>query len=208
MNRTVSNRPYHHGDLRDAILHRAAEIVGEEGIEALSLRAIARDLGVSHAAPNRHFKTKAELLSALAATAWFYAREVTLAAAEAVETDNPYIRLNAMGRGFLGWALDNRALFTALMHPDVARYAYDELEEAKQEFMEAIRRVVIETQQHGRHPDVDPSVLTLYTNSVPFGIAALLRDNYHFHIDDERDQETLIAELIELVVPVRQFAQV
>ena len=62
---------YHHGNLRDEILTRAAEIVGEDGIEALSLRRIARDLGVSHGAPNRHFKTKAELLAELGAEAWF-----------------------------------------------------------------------------------------------------------------------------------------
>ena len=43
--------PYHHGDLKAAVLKRSADIISEKGIEALSLRAVARDLGVSHGAP-------------------------------------------------------------------------------------------------------------------------------------------------------------
>ena len=57
-----TERGYHYGDLKDAILVRAAEIIGDAGIEALSLRGIARDLGVSHGAPNRHFESKSALL--------------------------------------------------------------------------------------------------------------------------------------------------
>ena len=58
----TETRSYHHGNLAASILERAAEIIDEEGIEALTLRGIARDLGVSHGAPNRHFKNKACLL--------------------------------------------------------------------------------------------------------------------------------------------------
>ena len=46
-----SARSYHHGNLREALLARAAEIVRERGVADLSLREIARDVGVSHAAP-------------------------------------------------------------------------------------------------------------------------------------------------------------
>ncbi len=199
-------KPYHHGDLRDAVLERAAEIIGEEGIEALSLRAIARDLGVSHGAPNRHFKTKAELLSALATKAWSAAKDATLMAAEKQTGKNAYIRLNAMGRGFLKWALTHRALFTALMHPDVTRYAHDELLEAQNEFRETVRRVVVETQAEGRHPEVDSTILNLYTNSVPFGLASMLINVPAVEQPGEVDLDVLIADLIELVVPVKQFS--
>ena len=57
---------YHHGNLSEAILIEAAEIIDKEGIEALSLRGIARAIGVSHSAPNRHFANKKALLEALA----------------------------------------------------------------------------------------------------------------------------------------------
>ena len=61
------SRPYHHGDLRRALLDAALEMVAEHGPAALSLREVARRAGVSHAAPTHHFRNKAGLLTAIAA---------------------------------------------------------------------------------------------------------------------------------------------
>jgi AcrR family transcriptional regulator len=62
----ASARPYHHGNLRSALLAQAELVVGEHGVEALSLRELARAVGVSHGAPRRHFPDKQALLEALA----------------------------------------------------------------------------------------------------------------------------------------------
>src|SRR6478736_9746442 len=59
-------RPYHHGDLRNALLDSARSILEKQGLEALSLRAVARKAGVSHAAPYRHFPNHEALLAELA----------------------------------------------------------------------------------------------------------------------------------------------
>jgi AcrR family transcriptional regulator len=59
-------KPYHHGDLRRALLRAAIAIIEREGPSALSLRAVAREAGVSPAAPYHHFKDKSELLNAVA----------------------------------------------------------------------------------------------------------------------------------------------
>lgn len=59
-------KPYHHGDLRRALLRAAVVILEREGPSALSLRAVAREAGVSPAAPYHHFKDKSELLGAIA----------------------------------------------------------------------------------------------------------------------------------------------
>src|SRR3954451_25021195 len=61
-----ATRPYHHGNLRAELLERAVEVVSERGVDALSLRELARDVGVSHAAPRRHFADRQALLVALA----------------------------------------------------------------------------------------------------------------------------------------------
>ena len=108
---------YHHGNLSEAILIKAAEIIDEQGIEALSLRAIAREIGVSHSAPNRHFANKKALLQALAAKGWQEARDATLIAAVQCGSDNPHSRLNAMGRGYLRWALNIPHFFTRSVVP-------------------------------------------------------------------------------------------
>lgn len=60
-------RPYHHGDLRASLVATATQLLESEGAAALSLRRVAREAGVSHAAPYRHFRDKHELLEAVAA---------------------------------------------------------------------------------------------------------------------------------------------
>src|SRR5713226_8237648 len=63
-------RPYHHGDLSRALVEAARRILETEGPAALSLRAVARESGVSPAAPYHHFKDKTELLEAVAHEGW------------------------------------------------------------------------------------------------------------------------------------------
>src|SRR5271155_4752654 len=62
----MSERPYHHGNLRTALLAQAERTVRERGVQELSLRELARETGVSHGAPRRHFADRQALLDALA----------------------------------------------------------------------------------------------------------------------------------------------
>jgi AcrR family transcriptional regulator len=62
----VSERRYHHGNLRAALLAQAEQIVRKRGVQELSLRELAREVGVSHGAPRRHFPDRQALLDALA----------------------------------------------------------------------------------------------------------------------------------------------
>ena len=192
---------YHHGDLRQALIRRAVEVIDAQGIEALTLRGLARDLGVSHAAPNRHFKSKADLLAALAAEGYAELKAATLSAAESVG-DDPWVRLNAMGRGFLRWAFDNPASLRAITHPDVERYADDELMAVMADFEATVREAIVATQAAGRHPDSDLRVLEVFTNSVPFGAAMMLAQPVFSKSLGDKDPDTFIAELVELVCPV------
>ena len=193
---------YHHGDLRRAIITRAADIIEAEGVDALSLRRIARDIGVSHGAPNKHFKNKADLLAALATEAYEQAQKATIAAANACE-GTAIEKLNAMGCGYLSWALDHPALFTALNHPDVKRSADKDLLASMRHFQLTVRDASIAAQAAGRHPDVDPKLLALYNNSVPFG-AALLIDHPVFAADtDHLSRTALIEGLMQLVIPTK-----
>ena len=197
----MSDKPYHHGDLRRALIQRAAEVIESDGIEALTLRGLARDLGVSHGAPNRHFRNKTELLSALATEAYEQAHAATMAAADAVGED-PIRRLNAMGRGYLGWALDNRALFNALNHPDIKRSADEKLLSSMRTFQLSARDASIAAQAAGRHPEIDSKLLALYNNSVPFGAAQLIDHPVFAAEIGHLPREAMIEALMELVVPL------
>src|SRR5690348_2663564 len=66
----MSRPTYHHGDLRAAILTEAARLVSERGADGVSLRELAREAGVSHAAPAHHFTDRRGLFTALAAEGW------------------------------------------------------------------------------------------------------------------------------------------
>jgi AcrR family transcriptional regulator len=107
----VPKRPatYHHGSLRAALLRAAERILERDGIQGLTLRAAAREAGVSHAAPKNHFGDLTGLLSDLAAVG--FERIAAEMAAAPREGDAPGARLIAVGRGYVAFARAYPGLF-------------------------------------------------------------------------------------------------
>jgi AcrR family transcriptional regulator len=105
----VQARPYHHGDLSRALIDAARRILEAEGAAALSLRAVAREAGVSPAAPYHHFKDKTELLEAVAQGGW-EAMSKSIAEARRTASD-PLEALNHIGLAYVHFARDNPALY-------------------------------------------------------------------------------------------------
>src|SRR5215813_707117 len=99
----AQSRPYHHGDLRAALLREAEAILESDGIPSLTLRSISRRAGVSHAAPNNHFGDLTGLLSELAAVG-FNRFGTMLGEAMAKAGADPYDRMKAMGLAYVGFA--------------------------------------------------------------------------------------------------------
>ena len=91
---------YHHGDLKAALLAAAREILTEQGLGALTLRAVAARADVSHAAPQHHFPTMCHLLTALAVEG-FVEFAQTLIAFRDRAPPNPRARLGALGDGYV-----------------------------------------------------------------------------------------------------------
>lgn len=107
---TGEKQPYHHGDLRRALLEAAEAELTERGPEGFTLRSCAKRAGVSHAAPAHHFGDVTGLLSALAAEG--YGRFVATLGARADEAgDDPRERMVALGIGYIEFARRNPALF-------------------------------------------------------------------------------------------------
>jgi AcrR family transcriptional regulator len=122
-------RPYHHGDLSRALVDAARRILEAEGASALSLRAVAREAGVSPAAPYHHFKDKTELLEAVAHEGWEAVGQA-IAAARRSSAD-PGEALGAIGMAYLTFARENPALYR-LMY-DTSRDRTSMPEHAKEE---------------------------------------------------------------------------
>ena len=110
-------RRYHHGDLRRALIDAASRLLEAEGPSALSLRAVAREAGVSPAAPYHHFKDKGELLEAVAHEGWeLLDKALGKAKAEAPSAD---LALNELGVAYVCFARENPALYRVMY--DTAR---------------------------------------------------------------------------------------
>jgi AcrR family transcriptional regulator len=119
-----SGERYHHGDLRAALIGEGLKRLKSGGLEDVSLREIARNVGVSATAVYRHFPDKAALLSALGA-----AGDELLAQAfeKAMAKEKPgHDAFNAMGRAYVRFALANPSLFRLMMSSASCRSDRDE----------------------------------------------------------------------------------
>lgn len=113
-----SRRPaYHHGDLRQAMLKAAGQLIEEGGLERFTLRECARRAGVSHGAPAHHFGDVRGLLTALAAES-FEQMEQEMAAREAAAPTDAYAQLIANGQGYVAYAMANRGRFQLMFRSD------------------------------------------------------------------------------------------
>lgn len=110
--RAARTGPYHHGDLRNALVHAAAELAETGGPEAVTVRAAARHVGVTPTAAYRHFTNHEELLDAAqeqAQRTLFGAMAETMA--DLGPQAHPITRLGAVGRGYITFALREPGLF-------------------------------------------------------------------------------------------------
>jgi AcrR family transcriptional regulator len=101
--------PYHHGALRDALLEAAERVLERDGLAGLTLRAVAREAGVSHAAPTHHFGDLTGLVSELAAIGFrqFNATMVTAGSAAA----SPIEKAMARAKAYVAYAQAHRGMY-------------------------------------------------------------------------------------------------
>jgi AcrR family transcriptional regulator len=107
---------YHHGSLREAMLQAGERILERDGIQGLTLRAAAREAGVSHAAPKTHFGDMAGLLSELAAVG--FERFIAMMQANVRASDPPDQRMAAIGRGYVTFARTHPGLFLLMFRSE------------------------------------------------------------------------------------------
>jgi len=148
---------YHHGDLREALLAAAEDLLREEGLQGLTLRACARRAGVSHAAPKHHFNDVAELLSEVSARGFNRLTDALKSARENA-TDDPVERFVAVSRTYVYFARDYQALFRLMFRWDALAAEHQALVAAAQRtFAEMTNSITVQRDE----PDVSPETLHL-----------------------------------------------
>jgi len=170
--RLVSERPYHHGNLRTALLEQAERTLRERGVQELSLRELAREVGVSHGAPRRHFADRQALLDALAEAG--YARlgaELRSAADGAGEEFET--RLQATAAAYVRFATRDAALLE-LMFAGKHREEAGALHEAAERAFSVVLELIDQGQAQGALERGDPERVGLVLLATIQGIATLV----------------------------------
>ena len=166
-------RAYHHGDLRRGLIDAAQRLLESQGVEALSLRAVAREAGVSPAAPYRHFRDRNALLAEVARRG-FQRFEADLVRAWDDGRPEPFRALVNCGRAYLEFARRQPAYYSAMFEagpppetdPDLARAG----ERALAVLGGAVESLWAREPKSRRPP---PRMVALHIWSLSHGIASL-----------------------------------
>ena len=167
----MPRRPYHHGNLREALLRGAVRVIAEVGPAAFTLREVARRAGVSHNAPYRHFRDKDALLAAVAAQGF---RELTRAMRDAGEQQALALeKLKQSGLAYVAFAVRRPEHFTVMFDAPVCTSKDPEYVQASQEAFNTLVNYIRNCQEEGQLPEGNTLERTLYAWSLVHGIAKL-----------------------------------
>lgn len=185
MSTSSQNAPYHHGNLRQALLEAALIVLEQKGEAGLGLRDLARAVNVSPAAPYRHFDSRAALLEALAVTGFqrFSTRM------EAVAASRPHNAMAAMGKTYVVFALQNPNLFRLMFSPQLKKDARPGLRLAADAAFDTLRHVIGGDVGTGR-------IRALAAWAKVHGLAVLLLDG-QIAIRAGEDTEALINQIVD-----------
>lgn len=163
-------KPYHHGNLREALLKASLKLIAENGPAGFTLREVARRADVSHNAPYRHFQDKDDLLAAVAAEGY---RELTEAMTKASgEHANARERLKHAGLAYIAFALRRPEHFAVMFDAQLPKHTYPKAAEASENAFAVLVGLVRECGM-GESPSDDPLRPALLAWSMVHGIAKL-----------------------------------
>jgi AcrR family transcriptional regulator len=163
---------YHHGGLRRALIEAAVEAIASRGIEALNLRQLAAQAGVTAGAPYHHFPSREQLLRAVAEEGFGLLEADLIAAREAAPAEAGD-RLEALGRAYLSFAVSHPGYFRVMFHGDANSSGPTE---AGLRAFHLLRDAVLACQEAGTAPPGDPAPLVLTAWSAVHGFATLWID--------------------------------
>jgi AcrR family transcriptional regulator len=167
----TQRKPYHHGNLREALLQAAIRLIREVGPLAFTLREVARRAGVSHNAPYRHFRNKEELIAAVATEGY---QELTAAmVAAAKEQSDALDRLKHAGLAYIRFALRRPEHFTVMFEAPFSEQQHPDAARATKQAFSTLITLVAECQEKKLLPSGDAGDYALLAWSMVHGIAKL-----------------------------------
>jgi AcrR family transcriptional regulator len=168
-----TRRGYHHGNLREALIDAALNLIAQKGPAGFTFADAARSAGVSSAAPYRHFRDREALLADVAQRG-FEAFETHLEKAWNGGNPEPFRAFEALGRAYLSFARDEPAYYSAMFEAGVALDSDPGLRQASDRAFAVLRRAA-EALCARAPPDKRPPALmvSLHIWALSHGIASL-----------------------------------
>ena len=175
--KSSGDTPYHHGDLREALLQAAERVLERDGLAGLTLRAVAREAGVSHAAPTHHFGDLTGLISELAAIG-FRMFNAAMHAADESET-HPMMRGLASAKAYVAYAQAHPGMYAVMFRSQRLDYSRPSLHEAAEASFAGLTGGVGESRQEKISKDslsLDQAAAVARAWSLVHGFTTLLLD--------------------------------
>ncbi len=171
------SKTYHHGDLPRALIAAATAIVEESGVEALSVREVARRVGVSPGAPFRHFASREALLVAVAEQAM--ERLIMAVEAGQLQTDeDPLDQIRLIGLAYIDWAAENPTHFAIISQRNLVplQGAARSQNDAIRDRMKAL--LLLAKSRGQMRPEADPETVLLSCRALVYGLSRMLIDGH------------------------------
>ncbi len=197
--KNTAERGYHHGDLRDALIRAADELLSERGLEGFTLRETARRAGVSPAAPSHHFGGTAGLLTEVAAVGY---QELADRLKIAGETGTPAERLKAQGVAYVRFAVDFPGRFHLMFRHDLLLKEQPSLEQATGQAWDALEKTVlaIRGQPENAELDAEGEAMLIGIWSTAHGFAHLTLDKKLARIADCGSDDDMLESLLPAIL--------
>ena len=194
-------RSYHHGDLKAALVEAAVDILRREGLEALTLRAVARKAGVSQAAPYRHFTDRRALVAAVAERGF---QRLQLAITERMRgtggAEGTGRRgLKSMALAYVEFGVANPAEYRVMFGPEVANTDdLPGLRETARSVLGGVAEAIGQLQRGGLVGEGDPWLMAVTTWSTLHGLVMLTLDGQTAAVAP--DVDTLVEEATRIMM--------
>ncbi len=197
-------KPYHHGDLRRALLDAALRVIAEGGVAGLTLREVARQAGVSHNAPYHHFADKAALVTALVDEG-FAQFAKTMQFAYDAATGSALDKMVSVGVAYVRFAMEHPAQFRLMFRPELRAsdgclpLKHADVPETSSGY-EVVIRALQAAQREGLVAEGDIDHLALAAWSTVHGLADLILDGNRDIASTPEEATALARMTVEVMV--------
>ena len=201
----AGEKTYHHGDLRQALIDAALVMLQTKDAQSLSLRGVARQAGVSHTAPYRHFTDKADLLAAVAEEGFVEFGHYLQNAVDAANAE-PIESLRATGVAYIRYALAHPVHFRLMFNNHVLTPESETVTSSLYTTSKATFQILVDIisagQAAGKFVAGDPEVMATGRWALVHGLAMLVLDGMLPSAEEEAVMmtQTIITESLAGIV--------